>query len=253
MPLKTLFCNTLLGCLSLISPAIAHEHPYSLGQELPEIPYELPTPTKIEYSPKIPLRSPKKLLKTTKVEDTPKFPVNPQEIKVTKAEFGVFRQDKYGKIKFIPTKKVPLQEGLVYGWQLQIKNYEGSLVWKEIFKLPRLPLTWVNQNGYNFSLSHDGTAAITEKIAEVKKGVVNNSWTVTLGDPPGKHLIEVYIASHHVASFEFEVVKPNRKINTRGRNKVIKHFFKNKQTSAVDKQTSAVICNKLPYSINCPQ
>ena len=55
--------------------------------------------------------------------------------------------------------------------------------------------------------------------------MVNNSWTVTLGDPPGKHLIEVYIASHHVASFEFEVVKPNRKINTRGRNKVIKHFF----------------------------
>ena len=225
MPLKTLFCNTLLGYLSLISPAIAHEPTYSLGQELPEIPYELPTPTKIEYLPKIPLESPKKPLKPAKAGDLPKLPVNPQDIKVTKAEFGVFRQNKYGKITFIPTKKVPLQEGLVYGWKLQIKNYEGYLVWKEIFKLPRLPLTWVTQHGDNFSLSHDGTAAITEKIAEVKKGVVSNSWTVTLGDPPGNHLIEVYIASHHVASFEFEVVKPNRKINNRRINKVIKHFF----------------------------
>ena len=241
MPLRTLFYSALLAFISLTSPAIAHEavHPPGKKVEHPNNqakPVVVPTttppkPTKVGHPvkpPKLPVNPPRKLPTPTKVKHPtkpPKLPVNPrkkppkppihptkqQNIKVTKAEFGVFRRDKGGKITFIPTKKVPLEAGLAYGWRLQLKNYKGKVTWKEIFRLPQLPRTWGTQNGENFSLSNNGTAAVTTRTDEVKKGIIKNSWTVTPGDPQGNHLIEVYIGDRHVASFEFKVVKPNKK------------------------------------------
>ncbi|NRB07956.1 MAG: hypothetical protein HRU34_12655 [Richelia sp.] len=208
MPLKTLFYSALLGFLSLISPAFAHHPPEN---ELPELIHKPPTPTKLEHPPKLPVKPTKKPVKPTKVKHPPKLPVNPKKVKVTRAEFGVFRRDKHGKITFIPTIKVPLEAGIVYGWRLQLKNSPRHVTWREVFRLPQLPLTWGTQNGENFSLSKNGTAAVTNRTTKVKKSTIKNSWTVTPGDPPGNHLIEVYIGNHHVASFDFEVVKPKTK------------------------------------------
>jgi hypothetical protein len=237
MPLRTLFYSVLLAFISLISPAIslraaiAHEN----NVELPELPNHPITPTSGDspsHPPKLPVipvkkpttpTKPPELPKPTKAEHPskpPKHPVTPakkpaptkpEEINITKAEFGVFRRDKHGKINFIPTRKVPLEEGLAYGWRLQIKDYQGEVTWKEIFRLPQLPLTWGTQNGENFSLSNNGSAAITTRTTEVEKGIIKNSWTVTPGDPPGNHLIEVFFGDRHVASFEFEIVKPKPK------------------------------------------
>lgn len=237
MPLRTLFYSALLAFISLTFPAIAHETVHPPGKK-PSKPVVVPTkqspiPTKVEHPtitkpPKLPVIPPKKPSTSTKVghpTKPPKLPVNPakkppkppihptkpENIKVTKAEFGVFRRDKGGKITFIPTKKVPLEEGLAYGWRLQLKNYKGKVTWKEIFRLPKLPLTWGTQNGENFNLSNNGTAAVTTRTDEVKQGIVKNSWKVTPGDPSGNHLIEVYIGDRHIASFEFEVVKSNQR------------------------------------------
>ena len=176
--------------------------------ELPVNPPKKLTPTKINHPtkpPELPVKPSKK---------PPKSPIHPAKqdnIKVIKAEFGVFRRDKRGKTTFIPTNKVPLEAGLAYGWRLQLKNYKGKVTWKEIFRLPQLPHTWGTQNGENFSLSNNGTAAVTTRTDKVKKGIIKNSWTVTSGDPQGNHLIEVYIDDRHVASFEFKIVKPNKK------------------------------------------
>ncbi len=241
MPLRNLFYSTLLAFISLTSPAIAHEtvdtpgkkveHPHNLPKPVVVPTTTIPKPTKVGdpiKPPKLPVNPPRKLPTPTKVKHPskpPQLPVNPakkpakpaihptkqQNLKVTKAEFGVFRRDKGGKMTFIPTKKVPLEAGLAYGWRLQLKNYKGKVTWKEIFRLPQLPLTWGTQNGENFSLSNNGTAAVTTRTDAVKKGMITNSWTVTPGDPQGNHLIEVYIGDQHVASFEFQVVKPNQK------------------------------------------
>ncbi|AFY57134.1 hypothetical protein Riv7116_4720 [Rivularia sp. PCC 7116] len=127
---------------------------------------------------------------------------------VKKAEFGVLRTDKNGKVTFIPTTKVPYQEGKVYGWRIQLQGYEGKLTWQEVLTLPKPPLTWGTDNGQHFFLSPDGTKSVIKRTDSIKKGIVNNFWTVSSGDPEGLHVIEVYAGKRRIAKFKFEVVKP---------------------------------------------
>ncbi|MEO1430418.1 MAG: hypothetical protein AAFV71_15400 [Cyanobacteria bacterium J06633_8] len=128
---------------------------------------------------------------------------------VKKAEFGVLRTDKNGKLILIPTAKVPYQEGKIYGWRIQLQGYEGKLTWQEVLTLPKPPLTWGTDNGEHFFLSPDGSKSVIKRTDLIKKGIVNNFWTVSSGDPEGLHVIEVYVGKRRIARFKFEVVKPS--------------------------------------------
>ena len=52
--------------------------------------------------------------------------ISSKPIVVKKAEFGVLRTEANGKVTFIPTTKVPFQEGKVYGWRIQLQGYQGE-------------------------------------------------------------------------------------------------------------------------------
>lgn len=136
-----------------------------------------------------------------------KTTISNQPIIVKKAEFGVLRTEKNGRVTLIPTTKVPLEEGKVYGWRIQLQGYRGELTWEEVLTLPKPPLTWGTDNGKHFFQSPDGTKSVIKRTNLVKKGVVNNFWTVSQGDPAGFHKIEVYAGKRRIATFKFEVVK----------------------------------------------
>lgn len=135
--------------------------------------------------------------------------ITTKPITVSKAEFGVFRVDNRGKLTFISTTKVPLQEGNKYGWRIKLKNYQGEVTWREVIRLPKSPETWGTDNGENFNITPKGNEGLTTRKQFAKDGVIWNSWTVVTGDPIGKHTIFVYINNRRIASFEFEVV-PNQ-------------------------------------------
>jgi hypothetical protein len=140
-----------------------------------------------------------------RIESTPL--ISSKSIIVKKAEFGVLRTEKNGKITFIPTTKVLFEEGKVYGWRIQLQGYQGELTWQEILTLPKPPLSWGTDNGENFFLSPDGTKSVIKRTAKVKKGIVSNFWTVSQGDPAGEHILEVYVGKRRIATFKFEVVR----------------------------------------------
>jgi len=136
--------------------------------------------------------------------------ISSKKITVKKAEFGVLQTGKNGKARFIPTTKIPLQEGKVYGWRIQLQGYQGKLTWQEVLTLPKPPLSWGTDNGEHFFLSPDGTKSVIKRTDLVKKGMVNNFWTVSSGDPVGKHVIEVYAGKRRIAVFNFELVRPSK-------------------------------------------
>ncbi|MBP5976857.1 hypothetical protein HW132_30075 [Brasilonema sp. CT11] len=137
--------------------------------------------------------------------------INTKTITVNKAEFGVLRDDRNGKMSFVPTTKVPHQEGNRYGWRIQLKDKQNEVTWKEVLRLPKLPETWSTSSGENLLISADGMEAVTKRTQSAKKGVIENFWTVASGDPTGKHAIAVYIDNRRVGFFEFEVVSPKNK------------------------------------------
>ncbi|MFH7025919.1 MAG: hypothetical protein ACHBN1_11070 [Heteroscytonema crispum UTEX LB 1556] len=132
--------------------------------------------------------------------------VSAKAIAVAKAEFGVVRVDSKGKVILIPTSTVPLQEGNKYGWRIRLKDYKGVVTWREVLRLPKLPQTWSTVHGEDFSISATGTAGETTRTEYTPNGVIENFWTITSGDPIGKHRIEVYVNNHSIANFGFEVV-----------------------------------------------
>jgi hypothetical protein len=139
-----------------------------------------------------------------------------QPIIVNKAEFGVQRVDPQGKTTFIPTFRVPLQEGNKYGWQIQLKNYKGAVTWREVLRLPKRPESWSVDTGQDMTISPDGKEAVTKRTQNTTDGVIKNFWKIAPGDPDGKHKIQVYIDDRLIAVFEFEIV-PLRKPKAEGR------------------------------------
>lgn len=131
-----------------------------------------------------------------------------KQINVKKAEFGVRIVDSQGKANFFPTTKVPLKKGDAYGWRITLQNYRGKVKWREVLRLPKPPETWATpEKDDNFSLSGDGTTAVTTRTQTVKNGVIENYWKIAPGDPLGKHRIEVYVDDRLISIFEFETVE----------------------------------------------
>lgn len=134
--------------------------------------------------------------------------INGKKITVNKSEFGVRIVDSQGKANFFPTSKVPLKQGDAYGWRIKLQNYQGKVKWREVLSLPKAPETWATpEKDENFSLSKDGTTAMTKRTQTSKNGVIENYWKIAPGDPLGKHKIEVYIDNRLIATFEFETVE----------------------------------------------
>jgi hypothetical protein len=131
---------------------------------------------------------------------------NPKPITVSKAEFGVLRVDSNGKSNFTPTTRILLSQGGKYGWRIQLKDYTGKVTWREVLRLPKRPETWATDDGENFSVSADGIESVTKRTQMASDGVIENFWTITPGDPGGKHKIQVYIDERLITSFEFEVI-----------------------------------------------
>lgn len=138
-------------------------------------------------------------------------PPNAKPITVTKAEFGMQKVDAQGKVIFVPTIRVPFEQGTKYGWRIQLQNYQGEVTWREVLRLPNAPYTWGIDSGEDLSLSANGKEAVTKRTVLTKNGVINNFWTITPGDPVGKHQIHVYINDRLIGSFEFEIVDVERK------------------------------------------
>ncbi|MCC5638480.1 hypothetical protein LC593_22105 [Nostoc sp. CHAB 5844] len=139
-------------------------------------------------------------------------------IAIDKAEFGIARVDARGKVNFIPTFRVPLQEGSKYGWRIQLNDYEGEVTWREVLRLPKPPETWATDDGENFTVSADGTESVMRRKSIANDGVIENYWTIAAGDPPGKHKIQVYVDERLIATFDFEVFPIDRQEST-GRNR----------------------------------
>ncbi|MFM6202231.1 MAG: hypothetical protein ACKPE1_24365, partial [Dolichospermum sp.] len=72
--------------------------------------------------------------------------------------------------------------------------------------LPKTPETWITENDQNLSISKDGKTATSTRIQTPVNGVIENFWTISPGDPLGKHQIQVYIDDRLLATFEFEIV-----------------------------------------------
>ena len=133
-------------------------------------------------------------------------PAPPAEptVRIEQSAFGVFRLTADGRVDFQPTKTVPLKPDQEFGWVIGVTTAKPMVRWREEFTVPTPPETWGPVEGKH-EISADRKVSILEREVTPDRGFLFNSWTISPGDPKGRHVIKVTIEDAPPVVFEFDV------------------------------------------------
>lgn len=122
--------------------------------------------------------------------------------RVDAALFGVeMPASDEGGAFFVETDRVPLVTGATFGWRLRLSDGAGQVRLREELELPRAPRTWRYPD--HTRISADRRTAVTERLALPRDGWLDNAWTFTDGDPPGRYRLRVFLDDELVREFTF--------------------------------------------------
>ena len=124
-------------------------------------------------------------------------------------EFGIWRPDAEGAMRFEATADVPNEEDQMYGWRVRVPESEEAVKWIETVTLPEAPESWEGvEDDPNVMVSDDGRTATTMGIEVPDGGYLGSTWSVAPGDPPGEYEMSVELSDGRQASFTFRLGEP---------------------------------------------
>jgi hypothetical protein len=125
-------------------------------------------------------------------------------VQIEQAAFGVFDRTPDGKVDFKPTKTVPSTPNQEFGWVIGVTTTKPTVRWREEFTLPAAPETWGPVPGKH-ELSADRKVSILEREVAADGNFLFNAWTISPGDPKGRHIMKVTVEDAPPIVFEFDV------------------------------------------------
>ncbi|HEU0200597.1 MAG TPA: hypothetical protein VFR86_09180 [Burkholderiaceae bacterium] len=132
--------------------------------------------------------------------------VQPAQVEVVEAHFGVFGADPAGRRVLYETSKFPGIVAAPFGWYIVFKTDRPTVVWREEFELPEAPPTWGPGEAMGvYTISPDRRTAVTERIIPTQLGFIANEWRYAPGDPTGAHAMRVYIDGQLIRDFRFNI------------------------------------------------
>ena len=126
-------------------------------------------------------------------------------VRILSAQAGLFGPPGTDATQFLPTTRVPLKDGQVFGWKMTVQTSLKSVLVLEEITLPQEPATWGDpEPDIKRKTSADGRSAITELWLAPKDGVIFRTWSVTPGDPKGIWVIKVSVQGQAEKVFRLE-------------------------------------------------
>jgi len=121
---------------------------------------------------------------------------------VVDSRFGVVIPGRDGQ-NLLLTRSVPLIPGTTFGWALLLADVPEDIEFREVYSLPAPPREVTGG-------AHQSAAAVVEREGHGtnEEGWLVGFWTLDRGDPPGRHVIDIYIDDTLIHTFEFEVQVP---------------------------------------------
>ena len=133
----------------------------------------------------------------------PAPPAQPS-VQIEQAAFGVFTVTADGRVDFKPTKTVPLTPNQEFGWVIGVTTTKPTVRWREEFTVPTPPETWGPVEGKH-EISADRKVSTLEREVTPERGFLFHSWSISPGDPKGRHVIKVTVEDAPPVVFEFDV------------------------------------------------
>ena len=121
-------------------------------------------------------------------------------------QFGIWRPDDDGAMRFSGTADVPNEEDQAYGWRVRVAESDEAVKWVETLTLPEAPESWDGvEDDPNVMISEDGRTATTVGAEIPDGGYLEGVWFVAFDDPPGEYVMSVELSDGRKASFTFRM------------------------------------------------
>lgn len=104
---------------------------------------------------------------------------------------------------------IPLVDGNVYGWSMQVPGSGGEVDVVEVLTLPG-PAAWAIDAPYQWQLSPDRrSCTLRMRLRPDENGMISNTWNVNSADPEGKGTCWVQIGRQRPLVFPLTFVRPH--------------------------------------------
>lgn len=124
-------------------------------------------------------------------------------------QFGIWRPDDDGAMRFSATADVPNEEDQAYGWRVRVPESANAVKWVETLTLPEAPESWDGvEDDPNVMISEDGRTATTVGAEIPDGGYLEGVWFVAFDDPPGDYVMSVELSDGRSATFTFRLGEP---------------------------------------------
>jgi hypothetical protein len=138
---------------------------------------------------------------TTTPDDAPQV-LGAISAEVVDSRFGVVVKGPEGNT-LILTRMVPLLPGTILSWALLLAEVPDDIEFREVYTLPAPP-----REVTGGARQSDTTVVEREAQGTNEEGWLVGSWILGEGDPPGRHVIDVFVDDTRIYTFEFDVLVP---------------------------------------------
>jgi hypothetical protein len=121
---------------------------------------------------------------------------------VVDSRFGVVVEGPEGKTLAL-TRTVPLLPGTILSWALLLAKTPDDIEFREVYTLPAPP-----RQVTGAARQSDATVVERDSKLTDKEGWLVGYWVLDQGDPPGRHVIDIYVDDTLIYTFEFDVLIP---------------------------------------------
>lgn len=133
-------------------------------------------------------------------------------LEITRAEFGLFDASNPREIVFEPTNTVPRKNGQRYGWVIDVRTSQRSLLVREAYVLEAPKTAAPAQSNHSVHANAERIDIPVQRRHEVSQrqlvpvdGKIYGEWAVGPDEPAGHRHLQVSIENAAAVDFEYDV------------------------------------------------
>jgi hypothetical protein len=128
---------------------------------------------------------------------------------IVRAEFGLFDSSAPGENFFSPTNTVPRKVGQRYGWIIELRTHERSLLVREEYVLPNklpvnAPVAGTTTNDA-LLIANPRRHQVSERRLVPHEGRIVGEWAIGAGEAPGPRTLAITIEGTDGVQFDYRV------------------------------------------------
>ena len=129
------------------------------------------------------------------------------DLVIKRVQFGILETSADGEEHFTPAQELPAEDGLVFGWKIEVDTTRPSLRWQEHLQLPRAPADWGDvATDQDVLISKDGKSVLAQGEDLLENGELSRFyWSLASGDPAGAYQLDLAVEGRPIAHFSFKV------------------------------------------------